>query len=470
MSNHRNEQRDQVLKQLAERFEKSSQHGKAIFLTQEEFEDLLSFYFGFEDFDTALAVADMAIAQYRFTPEFYKWKALLHKINAQEEAALQALDVLATYAPADVEALILRLEVLVHFHLRDQAYQTIEELNDLVDTDEHKSGLCYYKGVLYLAEGNIKSAFRELCTSIRLDPEQEAALAEIVENTVFHDRINKLIPLLQQLLEEDPFNDLLWFYLGLAHNIQQDEAASLNALEYALALNEDRADYAVELADRLFDLERYPDCLIAYERFLQMPEAELGYETCMRMGCAQQKLEQNEQAKFYFQKATELAPNMFDGFSHLAECYMEEEQWKKAIRCYEKAVRCRHFTSDCWLGLAHCYIAIEEIDQAEEAFEKAIEMPDNASQSYVVYALFLIAENRQEEALEIIEEAKEKYQDPTIAYGTVAVYLAANRRRTALIYLVEALSAYYDEHSFLLEWNPDLAEDPEIAAMLLLYK
>lgn len=470
MRNHRDEQRDQALKQLAERFEKSSQRGQAIFLSQEEFEDLLSHYFGFEDFDAALAVADVAITQYRFTPEFYKWKALLHKINAQEEAALQALDLLATYAPADVEALILRLEVLLHFHLQDQAYQTIAELNDLVDTNEHKSGLQYYKGILYLVQGNVKSAFRAFCASIQLDPEQEAAMAELVENSVFHDRIGKIIPILQKLLDEDPFNDLLWFYLGLVHNIEENEAASLDALGYALALNEHRADYAVELADRLFDLEQYDECLAAYKRFLEMTEAELSYETCMRMGCAYQKLEQNKEAKTSFQKATELAPNMHDGYTHLAECYMEEEQWQKAIRCYEQAVKCRYFTSDCWLGLAHCYIATEEIEKAEEAFEKASKMPDNISQSCVLYALFLVAQNRTEEALEIIEKARAEHQDPTIAYGAVAVYLASNHRKTALSYLIDALSEYYDEHNFLLEWNPDLLEDPEIAAILLLYK
>ncbi len=470
MSNHRNEQRDDVLKQLADRFEKSTQRGQTIFLSQDEFEDLLSYYFGFEDFDAALSVADQAIAQYRFTPEFYKWKALLHKINAQEEAALQALEQLATYAPADVESLILRLEVLVHFHLRDQAYETIAELTDLVDTNEHKSGLAYYKGVLYLAEGNIKAAFREFCYSVRLDPYQEAALAEVLENGVFHDRMPNLVKLLQELLEEDPFNDLLWFYLGLAFNVEIEEEASLEAFGYALALNDQRSDYAVELADRLFDLDRYEECIAAYERFLEMPDAELSYETCMRMGCAQQKLDNNETAKAHFKKATELAPNMFDGFTHLAECYIEEERWGMAIHCYEQAVKCRHFAAECWLGLAHCCIEIDEIDRAEEAFQKAIKMPDSITQSYVAYALFLVAQDREQEALQKIEEARENYQDATIAYGAVAVHLICNRRRAALMYLVEALSDYYEEHSFLLEWRPELADDPEIAAMLLLYK
>ena len=132
MSKKHNDQRERALKQLAERFEAGTRRGLDIFLAQEEFEDLLSYYFGHEDFDRALSVADQAINHYKFTPEFYKWKALLHKINAQEEAAMQALEQLTIYAPADVESLMLRLEVLVHFDRRDEARETLDFLTSLV--------------------------------------------------------------------------------------------------------------------------------------------------------------------------------------------------------------------------------------------------------------------------------------------------------------------------------------------------
>lgn len=470
MSNHRNDQRDIALKKLAERFERSDQRGLDIFLSQEEFEDLLSYYFGYEEFDRALAVAGVAINQYRFTPEFYKWKALLHKINAQEEAAMQALEQLNIYAPADVESLMLRLEILVHFNRRDDARATLDQLTSLIDSDDHRSGLCFYDGILLIMDGQYAAAFTSLCESIRLDPLQEAALAEIVEQAPFHKKIGVFSELLSELLEKDAFNDLLWFYLGLSYDIQERDVEALEALSYALALNDQRPDYVLEVADKLFDLEHYEASLDAFRRYLKLPEAETSYETSMRMGRSYQLLEDYKNAKECYHRAAELAPDMFDIYQHLGECCIAEDKWGMAAHYYERAVKCPNHTAECWLGIAYCSATTNESARAEEAFLKALEMQPTHSDAYVAYALFLVDQGRERDAMATIEDARGKYYDPALAYGTVAIHLVCNKRRAALMHLSEALSEFYDEHVYLLEWSPELADDPEIAAMLQLYK
>lgn len=470
MSNHRNDQRDLALKKLAERFEGNYQRGQAIFLSQEEFEDLLSYYFGHEEFDQALAVADVAIGHYKFTPEFYKWKALLHKINAQEEAALQALDQLTIYAPADVESMMLRLEILVHFDHRDDARETLDQLTSIVDNEEHRSGLVYFDGLLLAQEGQIAPAFTAFCESIRLDPLQEAAMAEIIENIDFHGRMSSFVALLDELLAEDAFNDLLWFYLGLAQDILQRDLGALEAFGYALALNDQRPDFIIEYADKLFDLDRYEEALDCYQRYLKLPEAEHTYETSMRMGRSFQMLEDYASAKDCYLRAVEAAPEMFDIYQHLAECCVAEEKWGAGLHYYERSIKCPNHTAECWLGVAYCSATMNEPVRAEEAFQKAIKMQPANSDGYVTFALFLVEQGREIDALNIIEEARTQFYDSALAYGTVAIYLVCNKRREALMHLSEALSEFYDEHIYLMEWCPELKDDQEIMAMLQLYK
>ncbi|MEM9837009.1 MAG: tetratricopeptide repeat protein [Bacteroidota bacterium] len=470
MSNHRNDQRDLALKKLAERFEGSYQRGQHIFLSQEEFEDLLSYYFGHEEFDQALSVADVAIRHYKFTPEFYKWKALLHKINAHEEAAMQALEQLNIFAPADVESLMLRLEILVHFDRRDDARDTLDQLTLIVDSKEHRSGLVYYDGILLLQEGQVAPAFTAFCESIRLDPHQEAAMAEIIENQSFHRKLTSFIELLRELLEADSFNDLLWFYLGLSQDLNGDDVAAHEAFGFALALNDLRPDYQLEYADKLFDLDRFDQALKAYRRYFSLPEAEHSYETSMRMGRSYQMLENYHAAKDAYLRAAELAPNMYDIYQHLAECCLAEEKWGAAAHYYERSVNCPNHTADCWLGIAYCSATTNEPVRAEEAFLKALEMQPQNSDASVTYALFLVEQGRERDALGVIENARNYPIDAALAYGTVAINLVCNKRRAALMHLSEALSNYYDEHIYLLEWCPELADDPEIVAMLQLYK
>ncbi|MEM6770833.1 MAG: hypothetical protein AAF597_09640, partial [Bacteroidota bacterium] len=92
MSKKRNDQRETALQALVSRYEQNNPAKNVLVLAQEEFEELLVYYYGKHDFDRTLEVADLAISQYNFTPEFYKWKALIHKINLEEDEALEAMD------------------------------------------------------------------------------------------------------------------------------------------------------------------------------------------------------------------------------------------------------------------------------------------------------------------------------------------------------------------------------------------
>ena len=66
------------------RYEEGIANKFDLFLSEEEFEELLIHYFNEHDYDRTLQVADVAISQHSFTPEFYKWKALIHKINLEQ--------------------------------------------------------------------------------------------------------------------------------------------------------------------------------------------------------------------------------------------------------------------------------------------------------------------------------------------------------------------------------------------------
>lgn len=470
MNHGQNNRHERVLRQLAEKFEANYRQGRQLFLNEEEYEDLLSYYFGAEEFDRALAVADQAIGQYRFTPEFYKWKALLHKINAQEEAAIQALDQLDIYAPEDFESLVLRLEILVHFDHRDAARATLDKLTPLAQTEQERGHLVFYDGILLIMDGQVHEAYTAFINAFRLDPWQEAPLAELLDNKVFRKYRKSNLAVLEELSDQDPFNDLVWFYRGLILAELGEEYEALEAFGYALALNDLRPDYLLEYADKLFDLEHYDRALAIYQRYLKRPDAEQSYETNMRMGRSHQLLGRIEEAKNCFLAALELEPKMYDIYQHLAECCAAQHRFGLALHYYERSVRCEGATADCWLGLAVCASATNEEERAEAAFQRALNIEGRRSDVCVTYALFLVEQGRERDALGLIETAREEYSDATLAYGTVAVYLHANRRKQALVHLAEALRDHYEDHEFLLEWRPDLRDDAEFKAVIAYYR
>ena len=470
MNRKSNDQREKALMALVARYEKQALSGDAVFLSEEEFEELLMHYFGKQDYDQTLEVADHAISQHTYTPDFYKWKALIHKINLEEDDALSTLEQLNIYAPNDEEVMMLRLEIFVHFEHHDDARLALDQLYNIVKDDEKLSLLAFFDGLLCMQESRYRESCEALAEAIRLDPYQEPAYDELLnapELSAFRREVGEV---LRQQTELDPFNDIAWFYYGLWHDDGADDLAALDAFANARSLNPDRSSYDLEYADKLFDLEMYEPALQAYNAYFESDESEESYESCMRIGRSYQLLGHITEAKRAYFRAVELDPQMYDIYQYIAECCVAEEKWGVAAYNYGRAVELPNHTADCWLGLALCSSATNAPLEAEQAFLKAIEMDDQFSDAYVSYALFLVENGRELDALTMLDDVAENYEDAALDYGRVAILMLCGRRREALAALHEALASAYEDHELLFHWHPALEDDEEVKALLQLHK
>lgn len=470
MSKKRNDQRETALQALVSRYEDNNHSKNILFLAQEEFEELLVYYYGKHDFDRTLEVADLAIGQYKFTPEFYKWKALIHKINLEEDAALEALGQLEIYAPKDEEALMLRLEVLTHFDKTEAAREVLAYLQNNVSGNPKLSLLAFFDGLLLMQEDRNEASWHALREAVRLDPYQEPALDELLNAVEFEHLRHDLAKFFNHLLELDPFNSLVWYYLGLWYDDSGREHKAMEAFANARSLDDANPRYDLEYADKLFDLEHYALALKAYAAYFESGAGDETYETFMRVGRSYQLLGHIKEAKEAFFRAIKIDPEMYDTYQHLGECFAFEQKWGIAAYNYGRAVEQRNHTAECWLGLAMCHAAMNEVDEAELAFKRALAMEDHYSDGVLAYAIFLIDQGREHEAIALILEKLEQYQDAILMYGTVAVHLMCGKRKLGLEYLNEALKQYYDANALLLEFYPEMEGDSEIKAIFSLYR
>lgn len=470
MSNKRNDQRETALQALVSRYEQNNSAKNVLFLAQEEFEELLVYYYGKHDFDRTLEVADLAISQYNFTPEFYKWKALIHKINLEEDDALDALEKLKIYAPKDEEAQMLRLEVLTHFEKTNDAREVLEYLQNNVSGNPKLSLLAFFDGLLLMQEGRNEASWHALREAVRLDPYQEPALDELLNAIEFEHLRRDLGKLFAYLLEKDPFNSLVWYYQGLWYDDAGQEQKAMDAFANARSLDNSNPRYDLEYADKLFDLEHYAQALKAYAAYFESGSGEETYETFMRVGRSYQLLGHTEEAKEAFFRAIKVDPEMYDAYQHLGECFVAQQKWGIAAYNYGRAVEQSSHTAECWLGLAMCHAAMNEADEAEPAFQRALAMDDRYSDGVLAYAIFLIDQGREEEAIGLVLESLDRYEDAILLYGLVAIYLMCGKRKRGLEVLNEALKKHYDAKALLLEFYPEMEGDREIEAIFKLYR
>ncbi len=470
MSNNRNDQRETALEALVKRYEQSNPNKDTIFLAQEEFEELLVYYYGKHDFERTLEVADVAIRQFNFTPEFYKWKALIHKINLEEEEAINTLEKLKIYAPKDEEALMLRLEVLTHFEKTNDAREVLQYLQNNVSGNPKQSLLAFFDGLLLMQEGRNEQSWYALREAVRLDPYQEPALDELLNAIEFDHLRSDLGKFFRHLVDQDPFNGLVWYYLGLWYDDAGREHKALDAFGNARSLDNTNPRYDLEYADKLFDLEHYAQALKVYAAYFESGLADETYETFIRVGRCYQLLGHIEEAKEAFFRAVKVDPEMYDTYQHLGECFAAQQKWGIAAYNYGRAVEQVNHTAECWLGLGMCHGAMNEGEEAEKAFQRALAMDERYSDAILAYAMFMVDQGRESEAISLMLEYLDVYQDAVLLYGAVAVHLLCGKRKIALEYLNEALKRYYDANGLLKEFYPEMEGDEEIKVIFRLYR
>lgn len=470
MSNNGNDQRNTALQALVSRYEQNNPAKETIFLSQEEYEELLVYYYGRHDFDRTLEVADLAISQFAFTPEFYKWKALIHKINLEEQESLDTLEKLSIYAPKDEEALMLRLEVLTHFEKIKDAREVLVYLQNSVEGNPKLSLLSFFDGLLLLQENRNDESWHALRDAVRLDPYQEPALDELLNAVEFEHLRNDLGKFFRYLVDKDPFNSIVWYYLGLWYDDAGQEKKAMEAFANARSLDGGNPRYDLEYADKLFDLDLYARALKVYASYFESGDAEESYETFMRVGRSYQLLGHLEEAKAAFFRAVNIDAEMYDTYQHLGECFAAQEKWGVAAYNYGRAVEQRNHTPECWLGLAMCHAAMNESVEAEPAFQRARAMDDQYSDATLAYSLFLVEQGREREALQLMQSSIDEYQDEILLYGMVTICLLASRRKRALEVLNQALHEFYDDRHLLKDFYPEMEGDSEIEAMFSLYR
>jgi tetratricopeptide (TPR) repeat protein len=79
----------------------------------------------------------------------------------------------------------------------------------------------------------------------------------------------------------------------------------------------------------------------------------------------------------YYEKALEIDPNNFEGWSNKGYCLMLLKKHEDAILCYEKALEIDPNNYYTWHNKGYCLMLIKKSKKAVECFEKALELNSN---------------------------------------------------------------------------------------------
>ena len=208
-------------------------------------------------------------------------------------------------------------------------------------------------------------------------------------------------------------------------------------------------------------LRKYKEAIEVLEKVLELSRPEdVIYEA---LGHCYHKLKNTAQARFNYKKAVHL--NNEDARLHykVANTYMLDGQWLKAVKHLEDALRLNRNNREFNLAMGECKTQLGLFKEAITYFGSVVlHRPTNVNAWSALLKCLIKAkmfDQAQERCLVALHQTNRK---PIIQYLYTAILFAQNKNKEALIQLENAMIADPKHLKILLEINPNILQNNQV--------
>ncbi len=468
MSKNPYRQDREELKELLQQYANLKAGKSYSFIEEDGFERIIDYFDEKEQYAQALDAAEAAMEQYPYSAALLIKKAdLLISLRRYQES-LYVLEQAELLDSTDTSLYILKTDAYLALDLQEKAAALLEAAIETFEGEE-KIDLLFELADVYDDYENFEKVFDCLKIILEQEPSNEEALYKICFWTDFTGRNEEGNKLHQQIIEDFPFNELAWFNLGAAYQGLKLYEKSIDAYQYAVAIDE-KFDYAYRnMGDAFIKLRKYKDAIEVLEKVLELtrPEAVI-YEA---MGHCNDKMGNFAQARFNYKKASHLSPEDSQMHYKIACTYMNEGIWNNAIKSLETASKMHLMQPEYNLALGRCYMQLGNIDEAITYLGNVVRVRPKNVTGWVELLRCLFVGKLFEEGLEYASFAFEQTDSKPIFIFFKSMFLfATGKSKEALITLENGMSINPKLIKQFIEINPSILQHQQVVELIAKYK
>ncbi len=468
MSNYPERRNSGEIKELLQRFQNLKQGKSNSFLDEDDFEAIIEYLDEQEQSAKALEVAEYGVDQYSFSAPLLIKKADLLIVRKRYKEALTVLEKAEIFDSNDISLYILKTDAYLALDMQAKAAEVLEKAIHDFNGDE-KVELLFELSDVYDDYEAFEKVFDCLQMILEIDPENEEALYKICFWTDFTGRNEEGIKLHQAIVDEYPFNALAWFNLGAAYQGLKLYEKSIDAYQYAIAID-DKFDIAMRnMGDALIRLKKYDEAIEALKRVLTLTKPEdVMFEA---IGFCFDKKEDYANARFYYKKSTHLNPDDSSVLYKIACTYINEQNYKSAIKFLESALRILKEHPDYLLALGQCYMGLEEYQEAIDCFSGVLaERPKNKKAWEFATQCFLKGQWLDEALVYCYTAYETTGNKPIFLYYYSLILFEMGKSKEAILWLNNALEANPKLLKNLIEFAPTLLQNQMVVDCIARHK
>ncbi len=456
------------MKELLKQYIHFKEGNSYSFIDEESFERLIDYFDDKEDLSAALEAVDYGIQQYPYSAILQIKKADLLIATRQYSHALRLLEKAELLDRTDINVYILKTDAYLALDQQKKAALILEQAIQTFEGDE-KIELLFELADVYDDYEEFDKVFNCLRLILEQDATNEEALYKICFWTDYTGRNEEGIVIHKKIIEDHPFSQLAWFNLGAAYQGLKLYEKSIDAYQYAIAIDE-KFDYAYRnLGDAYLRLRRYKDAIEVLQKVLELtrPE-EVIYEA---IGHSYYKLKNYAQARFHYRKASHLNPDDSHLYYKIACTYMNENYWESAVKNLESAMRIHRSQPEYNFAIAQCYVELNRTKEAVIYFSNFIKARPKNIKGWKELIRCLYNAGFYEEALEQVINAEQNTHDkPVLPYYKSVILFALGKSKEGLLQLELAIQNSLKSFKHFVELNPSLLQNQQIADLIAKYK
>ncbi|MBO4741308.1 MAG: tetratricopeptide repeat protein, partial [Bacteroidales bacterium] len=271
-------------------------------------------------------------------------------------------------------------------------------------------------------------------------------------------------------IEQNPYSNLAWVYMAVAHYELHHDDEALEACEYALAIS------AESTGAYITKFEITEDRQILYDALKYVPEDQK-YLINVQLAESYFRKHQYSSAAPYYREAIKYLDNSncdddlsnYISRNKLANCYMRLGDLNSAEKLLIESIALNPYSSISFDDLAILYkYEFHDAERFEDAFSFLSKKFKDCKFPWLHYIKFLIEQQRYEDVVEIVAEAEQSIPDDDDLYIPLAVaYYNTNRKNEAfmLLHNMDMDNTYLEDS--LRKYYPDMLLDDEVMDILL---
>ncbi|TAE60209.1 MAG: tetratricopeptide repeat protein [Bacteroidetes bacterium] len=449
----------------AQEFEQILRSRRFVFMDLVQVDEIFNYYVRTNEIGSAQKLIEYAIRSHPSSGDLYHKQARLDLELGHVDKALGNIDTALSYSPMTAEYVLFKADILARVDRYAEAVTLLEDFSGFFDHPEE----------VYLQMGNVAQICGKTDESERfyrkalaLSPTYEDALYELAFLMESDERIEDAISLYHTFLDEFPYSSLVWLNLSMLYRKMGNFELALDALDYAIVVQDDLNSAWYHKGQLLQDMGRLPEALQAYLSAVSIQADDL--QSIYSVADCYETLELFHEAYRYYRKATRLDPEYLEAWLGMGSCMEQRERYLEAINYYRRALQLDEENMDACLSLAVCEYKLGNHHSAYFYLEQALTANPQELSIWQDWAELLREHGNHFGAITYLEEALKIHSQEAELYFQIAAYcLETDQRDRGLMYLENGLVLDYESHFLLFHFDAGLMEDKEVLRMIESY-